>query len=162
MKTVLAVLAMGVFAGGMAAATDKSDVMAVVHQYTDAFNKGDPKSGLAVCADESIIIDDFPPHEWSGTGACAKWQNDFTAFAQKAQLTEAMIALSKPRHLDVTADRAYVVIPVSLTYKEQGKAKRETGATWTFALQKLASGWRITGWAWSAGKEADAETPAGH
>jgi hypothetical protein len=51
--------------------------------------------------------------------------------------------------LDVTADRAYVVVPADYTYKQKGKAMKQTGSILTVALQKGSAGWRITGWAWS-------------
>jgi hypothetical protein len=50
-----------VLAAGPAAATDKTDVMSVIHQWVDGFNKGDMKSTAAACADQTSIIDDFPP-----------------------------------------------------------------------------------------------------
>ena len=50
---------------------------------------------------------------------------------------------------DVTGDRAYVVVPATYTYKQKGKPVTESDAVWIFAMQKLASGWRIAGWAWA-------------
>jgi hypothetical protein len=49
----------------------------------------------------------------------------------------------------VTADRAYIVVPATYAYKQKGKPMKESGSTLTLALQKGATGWRITGWAWS-------------
>ena len=51
--------------------------------------------------------------------------------------------------MDVTGDRAYVVVPASYKYKEHGKPVSETGSTFTVALQKGPAGWLIAGWAWS-------------
>ena len=39
-------LAVAVLAAGPAAATDKADVMTVVHHWVDAFNNGDMKLSL--------------------------------------------------------------------------------------------------------------------
>jgi hypothetical protein len=123
-------------ATGVAVATDKTDVMAVVHQYTDDFNKGGTQSSLALCADQAIIIDDFPPYEWSGSGSCAKWLGDFRAFTPQIQLTDLVVTLGKARHVYVTADRAYVVVPATVTCKEQGKPIHEMGATWKQAISR--------------------------
>jgi hypothetical protein len=49
----------------------------------------------------------------------------------------------------VTGDRGYVVVPVTYTYKQNGKPVVEPGSVWTFALQKMSTGWHITGWAWA-------------
>jgi len=60
------------------------------------------------------------------------------------------VTLAKPKHVDLTGERAYVVMPATYTYKESGKKVTESGSTMTVALQKSASGsWLITSWAWS-------------
>ena len=55
-KSFIALTA-SVLVAGPAAATDKTDVMSVVHQWVDSFNKGDMKSMGAACADQASIID---------------------------------------------------------------------------------------------------------
>lgn len=155
MYRILAALALVAFLSEPAAASDKTDVMAVVHQTLDAFNKGDIKSTAASCADEASIIDDFPPHAWLGTGACAKWASDFEAEVKTDEVTDVFLKLGRPRHLDITGDRAYVVIPADLTYKMRGKPMKQNGSIWTLALQKGDSGWRITAWAWGAARRVE-------
>jgi len=51
--------------------------------------------------------------------------------------------------VDVTADRAYVVVSANYAFKKHGNPVKETGSIITLSLQKLAAGWRITGWAWA-------------
>ena len=149
MRKIIVALAVAALAAGPAAATEKTDVMMPVHQFVDGFNKGDIKAALAACADQTSIIDEFPPHEWHGPGACSTWANDFDADAKKNGITDGKVTLGNPRHVDITADRAYVVVPTTYTFKQKGKAAKETGSTLTLALQKVAAGWRITGWAWT-------------
>jgi hypothetical protein len=127
MHTFLIALAAAVLAAGPTAASDKTDVMASVHQFVDAFNKGDAKTAAAACTDQTSIIDEFPPHEWHGAGTCAKWMNDYDADARKNGITDGIVTLGKTRHLDITADRAYVVVPADYTFKKQGKPVKETG-----------------------------------
>lgn len=134
--------------GAQAIVSDGTGAMAPVHQFIDGFNKGDMKSAIAACADEASVIDDFPPHEWQGTGACGKWADGFDAIAKKEGITDARIILGKPRHVDVTVDRAYVVVPVTLVSKQKGKQKRLPGM-FTASLHKETGGWRISGWAWT-------------
>ena len=130
---------------------EKTAAMAPVHQFVDGFNKGDTKSALAACADQTNIIDEFPPHEWHGAGACAQWANDFEADEKKNGVTDGRVTLGTPRHVDITGDRAYIVVPSSYSYKKNGKPMKETGSTFTFVLQKGAAGWRIIAWTWSMG-----------
>jgi len=133
---------------GSAFAADKSDVMAAVHKFAEGANKGDAKAVSEACADQTSIIDEFAPHAWSGAGACAKWFDDFGAFMKKEQMSDAKLSLGKPRHVDVTGDAAYVVVPTTFTYKAKGKPEKEANAMWTLVLQKTGGNWRITSWAW--------------
>src|SRR4051794_264263 len=113
MMKLIAVLVMGVLAAGPVVAADSADVMASVHQFVDGFNKGDVKTALAACAEQAFIIDEVAPYEWHGAGACAAWAKDYGADASKNGITDPVVTLGKPRHVQVTADRAYVVVPTT-------------------------------------------------
>ena len=149
MPKVLVVLAAVIMAAAPNALAQQKDVMAPVHQFVDGFNKGDTKSALAACADQTSIIDEFPPHEWHGAGACAKWADDYDANAKKDGITDGMVILGKPRHVDVTGDLAYVVVPANYRFKQKGKPVSEIGSMLTVALQKGPAGWRMTAWTWT-------------
>jgi hypothetical protein len=134
--------------GPAAAQSERTAVLATVHQFVDGFNKGDT-AAVEACADQTSIIDEFPPYEWHGAGACAQWMKDYDTVAKANGITDGIVTLNEPRHVDITADRAYVVIPSNYTFKEQGKPGQETDSMFTFALQKGEAGWRITGWSWA-------------
>jgi ketosteroid isomerase-like protein len=148
MKILAAVITLAVFTCGPASASDTTDAMAVVHKWVDAFNKGDGKTGSSYCADGAIVIDDFAPHVWQGSGACASWYKDYEAWAAKAQSTGPSVALGKTRHLDIDSGYAYLVAPTTLTFSKAGKPVTEKGIV-TMILKKGSSGWQITGWAWA-------------
>jgi hypothetical protein len=149
MYMTLVAVAVSALAQTPSAGADKTAVMATVTQFTDAFNKADTKSVAALCADQTSIIDEFPPYEWHGAGSCTKWMADYDADARKNGITDGLVTLSKPKHVDITADRAYVVVPADYTYKLKGKAVKQTGSMFTLALQKSTAGWRVTGWSWA-------------
>lgn len=130
-------------------ASAQADVLAPIHRFVDAFNQGDYKGAAASCADAVAILDEFPPHEWHGAGACTRWMNDYDADAKKHGITDGKVTLGTPRHVDVTGDRAYVVIPSDYAYKLGGKPTRESGSMFSFALQKGPAGWRILAWSWA-------------
>jgi hypothetical protein len=132
-----------------AAATDQTDAFAAVKKFDDGINKGDSKAALSMCIDQAIVIDDFAPHVWSGGQGCGPWLSALGAYEKTNGITDDNVALGKPWHITVTGDRGYVVVPVKYSYKQNGKPVVESGSVWTIALQKLAAGWRITGWAWA-------------
>jgi ketosteroid isomerase-like protein len=53
------------------------------------------------------------------------------------------------QYVDITGDRAYVVVKAYLTLKQKGKRVSEREPILTVTLQKGADSWRITGWAWA-------------
>jgi hypothetical protein len=144
----LSLAALATFSTAQTSGSAQTAVLATVNQFVDGFNKGDTKMALAACADQTSIIDDFPPHEWHGTGACAKWMSDFDADAKKNGDTDGMVKLLKPSHVDITGARAYLVIPANFNFKQKGKPVSELGIM-ALALQKNPAGWEITGWAWT-------------
>ncbi len=149
-KVMMAVaVAAAILMAGTSFAAEKDDVLAVVKKCSDAFNKGDTKAAFAVATDEMSIIDEFPPYEWHGPGAFAKWFADYDANAKKEGITDGAVALGKAKHVDVAGDRAYAVLNATYTWKLKGKPQKETNATWTFTLLKTKDGWRINGWSWS-------------
>jgi len=148
MGTRVMVFALALLSGGSAIASDKSDVQAVVHKWVDGFNKGDSKSALASCADESAIIDDFPPYEWHGAGACKTWFNDINAWFKQNDGAFDHTTIDKVHHVQVTGDHAYVVLSATFYWKEKDTSKNEKGI-WTWGMKKDDHGWRITGWTWT-------------
>lgn len=128
---------------------EKADVTKTVQGFVDAFNKGDTKTAGAVCAEQTQIIDEFPPYEWQGAGACSKWMAAYDEDAKKNAITDGVVTLSKPRHVDVTGDHAYVVVPADYAFKQNGKPVKETASTLTIVLRKSGTSWRISAWTWS-------------
>ena len=148
MRTTI-ILTIALLSVGPAFAADKVDVMVPVHQFADGFDKHDMKAAVAACASPAFILDEFPPHAWQGPNACADWWKDFEANAKATHLSDPVVKITKVNSVDVTGDRAYVVTTASYDWKENGTPAREVDSTWTFALQRIAAGWRIVGWAWS-------------
>ena len=149
MLIALFLATLATFSTAQTSGSAQTAVLASVHGFVDGFNKGDTKTLLAACADQTSILDEFPPHEWHGKGACAKWASDFDADAKKNGITDGAVTLGDPSHVDITSDRAYVVIPANYTFKQKGKPVSEIGSIIMLTLQKGATGWRITGWAWA-------------
>lgn len=149
MHTLSVSLAVAMLAAAPALATEKTDVLLPVYQFVDSFNKGDTTTAAAACAEQTSIIDEFPPYAWHGRGACATWMSDYDADAKKNEISEGMVALNKPRHVDIDGDRAYVVVPASYAFTKKGSPVKETLSTLTVALENGEKGWRITAWAWT-------------
>lgn len=123
--------------------------MAVINQYNDLLNKGDGAAAAKLCGSGVVIIDDFPPHVWQGANTCADWWSAAGAYFKKNGITDNVVTLHKPWRVTVTGDRAYAVIPVTLTYKLNGKPMVESGSVLTAIAQKVGVSWRIKGFSWA-------------
>jgi hypothetical protein len=97
LRKLFLALAVTLMAARPTTASAQADVMVTVHQFVDAFNQGDTKAAAATCAAQTSILDEFPPHEWHGAGACLKWMNDYDADAKKNGISDGVVTLSTPR-----------------------------------------------------------------
>jgi ketosteroid isomerase-like protein len=131
--------------------SETAEPMAAVRQYIESFNKGDVKAMAATCAVPMSILDGMAPHVWQGPTACEDWYGDAMAEGEHVGATDYFVELGEPRHVNITGDSAYVVVPTTMSFKVHGKQVTQTGATFTLALRKLNDGWRIESWAWAKG-----------
>jgi ketosteroid isomerase-like protein len=125
--------------------------MAAVRAYVDAFNKGDAKAMAATCADPMQILDGMSPHVWQGPTAAEDWWKDVLTEGEHLGASGYHITLGGPRHVDVTGDYAYVVIPASMTFDLGGREVTQTGSLFTVALRKVDTDWHLSAWAWAKG-----------
>lgn len=152
MRIVIALTA-ALLASGPILASDATDVMGVLRQWITALNKGDSKAALALCDEQAAIIDSVPPYEWHGADACSKWYSTVKAADSADNFGHVKVGIGKARHIELKGDRAYVVVPASLKYKQNGKPGHEAGSVWTLVFQKGNAGWRIAAWTWAEGTE---------
>jgi ketosteroid isomerase-like protein len=129
-------------------ASDETDIMAVINKMNDAMNKNDAKAAASAYTANAAIIDEFPPHYWSGSNVFDTWNNDFASFAKQQGDSDPWVTTQKALHVSAAGDRGYAVVPAVFTFKEHGKKMTERGL-WTFAMQKTSGDWKIAGWAWA-------------
>src|SRR5215467_2529186 len=141
MSKIMIALAVSVLTAGSALGSDKDDIMAVLKQWSSG-----AAGTVAVCADDAAVIDDLPPFEWHGPGACSRWQKDSEANDQKEGITQASCTMGKPRQFMISGDHAYVSLPTTFAYTQKEKRVTDT-ATTSIVLHKTSAGWRITAWA---------------
>jgi ketosteroid isomerase-like protein len=131
------------------AATPRAEVLATVDHFFDSFSKGDMKTAAAsVSPDGMVIMDDIPPHVWSGSDALQAWGKSLANAG--GAMTEPSAKADKPTSVVVDDNTGYVVVPIAFSYKEKGIAMRQA-AHMVYALRKAPGGWQITGFTWVAG-----------
>ena len=122
--------------------------MVAVRRFVEGFNNDDVDLAEAACADETSIIDDLPPHEWTGRGATRRWFRDMARMAAEYGMSDWSVTLDEPRHVMVSDQHAYVVVPIDVRWLQHGTPEERTGSM-TVALREEAKGWRISACAWT-------------
>ncbi|HZC24907.1 MAG TPA: nuclear transport factor 2 family protein [Candidatus Binatia bacterium] len=152
MKQVfIASLALVLFVPAVLAAGG-DDPSAPVRQFIDAFNAGNVQAAFATYANGSVtIVDEFPPHIWTGTDAARHWADAYDKHALASGVTDGKVTYSKPTRIEVDGEVAYVILPTKYLYKEYGNALQEEGQM-TAVLNRQAGAWKIRSWTWSGVK----------
>jgi ketosteroid isomerase-like protein len=122
--------------------------LATIHQFLDAFNRGDIAAAQATNAGDVSIVDEIPPHRWHGAGAFQAWVADLTKASQAAGQTDEHVSFVRSVREQIDGDTAYEVVQVSFTYREHGRPTIEP-AQIAVALRDEGGAWIITGWAWA-------------
>jgi hypothetical protein len=134
---------------GQAATGDASGALATFNRAVASFNRNDQKGWVATCASPASIIDEIPPHAWSGASACSDWWSSYESYVKTNHLSDGSVTLGKPWHLTMTGTTAYIVCPATFSYKQNGKAAREAGI-FTIAMTKASGQWLMSGWSWTS------------
>jgi len=125
------------------------DPLAAVHQYINAFNKGDGEAMAATFAIPGSILDGMAPHVWLGPTAPQDWYRDVLIEGDQHGASGYFVTLAEPLHNNITGDSAYIVVTATMTFKVRGQQVTQTGAIFTVALRNFTVGWRIAAWAWA-------------
>jgi ketosteroid isomerase-like protein len=156
----IALFSLATAAGTAGAVTPEAQVAATVKQAMENFNKGDMNAVTAALSPDGVsIIDEIPPHIWSGANAFDTWLKAFGDYEKANGVTDDAFTASKPSRLIVSGDRAYAVQPVVYNFKQNGAAMQESSRM-IYSLQKGKTGWLITGWAWAGGTPKSAANAA--
>jgi hypothetical protein len=144
-KMISRLLAAGVVlsvSSACAAASDTSAVKAAVRELFVKANSGADLSG-AVEANCSTI-DEFAPFSWTTLGG---WTGAVGTYYAQNAITDSKTKVTGFRHVNVKDGRAYVVVDVVYTFKQNGKLHREPARD-TFTLTHSGPGWKIDSFAW--------------
>jgi hypothetical protein len=98
-------------------------------------------------ADGVTIIENFPPYIFGGRNAVARWEEGFRKHAAATVLTDLNAEFGPARDFSVAGSRAFFALPTTWMGRVGGVPFEERGA-WSFALVRMAAGWRIRGFGW--------------
>ena len=110
-----------------------------VNRSIGAFNDGDSDLMAATFAEPGSILDGMAPRVWQGPTAAQDWYSDVLVEAEQHGASEYRVTLGEALHDVVTGDRAYVVVPATMTFNLGGNQVTQS-ATWrTTCLSSMTS-----------------------
>ena len=131
------------------AASPAEDTTRFVTSTIDKFNGGDVDAWLAAQADNTLIVDEFAPHSWSGAGSPRRWLDAYGKDSQASGVSNPRVDYGKP--LDAVSDgkSAYVVLPTTYRFTQKG-IKMAEPSSMTFVMNHDGAKWKIISWTYSA------------
>jgi ketosteroid isomerase-like protein len=147
-SAILAAACAMALAAPSAVAAGNAALEAPIHQFIDNFNKGESAGAAAAHLPSVSIIDEVPPHLWTGPKAFETWAADLAKNDMAKGISKENVALGGVKREVVEGKTGYVVFAATYTFDQNGKAMHEP-AQMTFALKKTADGWKIAGWTWT-------------
>lgn len=148
MKVMLSVAALLLAVSPVAHAASNPAIGATIQRFSEAMKKGDLKAASATHVAAPVILDEVPPHRWSGPGALGRWWADYEKDAKAAGLADPVMTIGAPTRVVESGSSAYAVAPGDYTFKQKGKAMRELGQ-FTFVMTRAGKDWKIAGWSWT-------------
>lgn len=119
----------------------------------DKFNGGDVKGWISAQEDNSLIVDEFAPHMWSGPGSPQRWLDAYARDSKVNGVSGGRVDYGKPLQATSDGKMAYVVLPTTYRFVQKGMKMAEPGSM-TFVTKRDGQAWKIASWTYSSGGEA--------
>ena len=139
----------------LAAQTSGPDaqVLATIDAALNAPMQGDMARFRAQYAPDCVFVDEFAPFIWTGPGALDRYLMSGGQMYQETQHKDGKPKFGPAKFVYVSADKAFVVEPVSGTATVRGQPYAQTGA-FAFSLARTEGGWKITSQTWTKAGES--------
>ena len=131
-----------------AAAAPADDATMAVTTALDKFNAGDVNAFIAAHRDGAVIIDEFAPYSWSGSGSAKSWIDSYAKDAAARGISDGRVDYAQPIQANSVGTSAYIVLPTIYSFKQSGKAMAGKGSM-TFVMVKAGQDWKVTSWTYS-------------
>jgi ketosteroid isomerase-like protein len=123
-------------------------ISATIVHFFKAAGGTDPKDFASLFTDPAAITDTFAPFIWQGQGAAAHYFADLQTAIKTAGMTEVELTPQPPKTpIEASNGNAYASIPVTLTFKQNGEDKSQSGM-FVLGLHETDAGWEVASATW--------------
>lgn len=123
-------------------------LMATINAVLTDTNANDLSRLDSYYTPNAVVVDEFAPYVWTGSQAASQWWAGVEQLNKKLQISGMKAAAQPVRHFDMSGEKAYVVVPLVLSYTYKNKPQKETG-TITCTLLNTGGAWKIATQTWS-------------
>src|SRR4051812_9026418 len=107
---MLAAVCLAALSAAPVALAANAAVEAPIHTFVDDFNKGDAAGAAAAFLPSVTIIDEVPPHIWTGSKAFATWAADLAKDDMAHGISGEAVTLGAVKREVVSGKTAYVIM----------------------------------------------------
>ncbi len=136
-------------------------VLAPINQLVDAINQTKPTLPAGIFTADAVVIDEFAPFRWTGNGAAPRWYGELVGVTLAARAAfvaqHAKLAIGVPVTFKLENHTAYVVVPGTFEYDENGEHFIET-SQWAFNCVERGGHWLVAGNAWALMRKTPTKT----
>ncbi len=131
------------------AASPAEEAAKFVTTIMDKFNGGDVKAWIAAQANDTLIVDEFGPHIWTGSGSAQRWLDDYMKDSTADGIASPRVDYGKPLQATSDGTTAYIVLPTTYRFVQKGTKMAEPSSM-TFVVKRDGKDWKIISWTYSA------------
>ena len=128
-------------------------VYGAVTTFLDKFNAGDIDAFFAAHRDGAVIVDEFPPFVWGGSGSAQRWASDYGTDAEAKGISGGRMDYGKPIQANSDGSTAYIVLPTTYRFQQNG-VKMAAPGSMTFVMTHVTDAWKISSWTYSGATPA--------
>ena len=145
---LLGAIASCLVAAEPANADPAQDATAAITATLDKFNGGDIDAFFGAHVDGALIVDEFAPYVWGGSGSAQRWGGDYMKDAEARGISGGRMDYGKPIHAASNGSSAYVVLPTTYSFMQKTQKMAAAGSM-TFVMNRIGTDWKIASWTYS-------------
>jgi ketosteroid isomerase-like protein len=145
---VLGTIASCLLAAGSASAGPGGDATSAITTVLDKFNGGDIQAFFTAHRDGAVIIDEFAPYVWGGSGSAQRWGEDYGKDAAARGISGGRVDYGKPIQASSDGANAYIVLPTTYRFTQKGTKMAGAGSM-TFVMGRAGGEWKISSWTYA-------------
>ncbi len=149
----IAIASVAISAPAAAQTAPADEATKFVTTIIDKFNAGDAKAWLSAQQDNTLIVDEFAPHVWSGAGSPQRWLDAYANDTKQKGVSGGRVDYGKPLQATSDGKTAYLVLPTTYRFVQKG-IKMAEPSSMTFVMTRAGDAWKIASWTFSASAAA--------